>query len=89
MNILKNIEKMKNIIKWFEINFGWFFVNGRKQADWAEYLRKKYSPVEEVTPKALKKSTTKGNVKPKSNVKKSGPNPTAQPQKTRKKSVNQ
>jgi hypothetical protein len=24
------------------MNFGWFFVNGRKQAAWAEYLRKKY-----------------------------------------------
>jgi hypothetical protein len=33
---------MKKIIKWFEINLGWFFVNGRKQEDWAEYLRKKY-----------------------------------------------
>jgi hypothetical protein len=33
----------KKIIKWFEINLGWFFINGRKQAAWAEYLRKKYS----------------------------------------------
>jgi hypothetical protein len=34
---------MKNRFeKWFEMNFGWFFVNGRKQAAWAEYLRKKY-----------------------------------------------
>lgn len=33
---------MKKIIKWFEINWGWFFVNGRKQAKWAAYLRKKY-----------------------------------------------
>jgi hypothetical protein len=24
------------------MNLGWFFVNGRKQAAWAEYLRKKY-----------------------------------------------
>jgi len=24
------------------MNWGWFFVNGRKQAAWAEYLRKKY-----------------------------------------------
>lgn len=30
------------INKWFEMNCGWFFVNGRKQAAWAEYLRKKY-----------------------------------------------
>ena len=28
--------------RWFEMNLGWFFVNGRKQAAWAEYLRKKY-----------------------------------------------
>jgi len=28
--------------KWFEIKFGWFFVNGRKQEVWEEYLRKKY-----------------------------------------------
>ena len=28
--------------KWFELNFGWFFVNGRKQAKYAEYLRNKY-----------------------------------------------
>jgi hypothetical protein len=30
------------INKWFEMNWGWFFVNGRKQSAWAEYLRKKY-----------------------------------------------
>jgi hypothetical protein len=28
--------------KWFEINLGWFFVNGRKQKVWREYLKKKY-----------------------------------------------
>ena len=33
---------MKRLVKWFEMNFGWFFVNVRKQAAWAEYLRKKY-----------------------------------------------
>jgi len=32
----------KKINKWFELNLGWFFVNGRKRASWAEYLRKKY-----------------------------------------------
>ena len=31
------------IIKWFELNLGWFFVNGRKRAQWAEYLRNKYN----------------------------------------------
>ena len=28
--------------KWFEINLGWFFINGRKQEHWHRYLRKKY-----------------------------------------------
>ena len=30
------------MIKWFEINLGWFFINGRKQEQWNEYLKKKY-----------------------------------------------
>lgn len=30
------------MIKWFEINWGWFFVNERKQDRYAAYLRKKY-----------------------------------------------
>jgi hypothetical protein len=34
---------MKKIIKWFELNLGWFFVNGRKQEEWANYLREKYN----------------------------------------------
>ena len=33
---------MNKIIKWFEMNWGWFFINGIKQSAWAEYLRKKY-----------------------------------------------
>ncbi len=33
---------IKKINKWFELNWGWLFVNGRKQEDWTEYLRKKY-----------------------------------------------
>jgi len=28
--------------KWFEINLGWLFINGRKQEQWNEYLKKKY-----------------------------------------------
>ena len=28
--------------KWFEINLGWIFINGRKQQQWNEYLKKKY-----------------------------------------------
>jgi hypothetical protein len=30
------------IIKWFELNLGWFFVNGRKQETYANYLKNKY-----------------------------------------------
>ena len=30
------------MIRWFELNCGWFFVNGRKQEAWSEYLIKKY-----------------------------------------------
>jgi hypothetical protein len=33
---------MKKIVKWFELNWGWLFVNSRKQEEWFEYLRKKY-----------------------------------------------
>jgi hypothetical protein len=28
--------------KWFEMKWGWFFVNGRKIDEWEEYLRNKY-----------------------------------------------
>jgi hypothetical protein len=28
--------------KWFEINLGWLFVNGRKQEQWVQYLKNKY-----------------------------------------------
>ena len=28
--------------KWFEINLGWFFINGRKQQKWNMYLKNKY-----------------------------------------------
>lgn len=34
-----NQNSMKRI---FEIYFGWFFVNGRKQEDWYKYLRERY-----------------------------------------------
>ena len=33
---------LKKLNKWFEINWGWIFINGRKRVAWAEYLRKKY-----------------------------------------------
>jgi hypothetical protein len=29
-------------MKWFELNLGWFFVNGRKQEMYVEYLKNKY-----------------------------------------------
>ena len=30
------------MIKWFEINLGWFLINGRKQQKWNKYLKQKY-----------------------------------------------
>ena len=29
--------------KWFEINLGWFFINGMKQEEWMNYLKEKYN----------------------------------------------
>lgn len=34
-----------NIIKYFELNFGWFFVNGYKREAWCKYIKKKYGNV--------------------------------------------
>ena len=34
---------MRKIIKWFDINIGWFFVNGNKIDDWNNYINKKYN----------------------------------------------
>jgi hypothetical protein len=28
--------------KFFELNFGWIFINGRKREQWVNYLREKY-----------------------------------------------
>lgn len=74
---------MKKLIKWFELNFGWLFVNGRKQAEWAEHLRTKYGTAQEQDnkPTPVKENKTKGNTKPKTNIKKSGEKPKAQPRK--------
>jgi thymidine kinase len=33
---------LKRLQKWFDLNVGWFFVNGRKQEAWFEYLKNKY-----------------------------------------------
>lgn len=72
---------MKKLIKWFELNWGWMFVNGRKQARYAAYLRKKYGKTEEQSNKSTPviENKTKGNVKPKTNVKKNGEKPKGQP----------
>jgi hypothetical protein len=32
----------KKFEKWFDLNVSWFFINGRKQDYWCEYLRNKY-----------------------------------------------
>ena len=40
------MDRLKIILKkfqrWFDLNLGWFFVNGRKQEWWAQHLKKKY-----------------------------------------------
>ena len=33
---------MKKFMKWFELNIGWFFINGFKRDEWEEYLTQKY-----------------------------------------------
>ena len=33
---------LKRLNRWFELNLGWFFINGRKQEQWNEYLKNKY-----------------------------------------------
>lgn len=38
--IIRNM--VENVKKWFELNLGWFFINGRKRDQWAKYLREKY-----------------------------------------------
>jgi len=39
---MKSNNLRYRIVKWFEMNWGWFFTNGRKQDAWARQLRKKY-----------------------------------------------
>ena len=31
------------MIRYFELNFGWFFVNGMKKDTWYEHLNEKYN----------------------------------------------
>jgi hypothetical protein len=33
---------LNKINRWFELNLGWFFINGRKQDAWRRYLKDKY-----------------------------------------------
>jgi len=33
---------MKKLKRLFELYLGWIFINGRKQEQWINYLRKKY-----------------------------------------------
>jgi hypothetical protein len=33
---------MNKLIKWFNINMGWFFINGRKQEWWSNYIKEEY-----------------------------------------------
>lgn len=33
---------IKRFEKWFDLNLGWFFTNGRKQEELCEYLKVKY-----------------------------------------------
>jgi hypothetical protein len=32
----------KKFEKWFDLNLGWFFINGHKQEAWCEHLKEKY-----------------------------------------------
>ena len=32
----------ETIVRWFELNIGWFFVNGNKTDQWNDYLKEKY-----------------------------------------------
>jgi hypothetical protein len=32
----------KRFEKWFDLNLGWFFINGKKQEQYCEYLKEKY-----------------------------------------------
>ena len=37
------MKTVRKIIKWFDLNIGWFFVNGRKRDWWQTYLKEKYT----------------------------------------------
>tara|TARA_Y100000296_G_C5152798_1_gene247356 strand:+ start:1330 stop:1458 length:129 start_codon:yes stop_codon:yes gene_type:complete len=33
---------INKLSKWFDLNIGWFFINGFKREEWQEYLKEKY-----------------------------------------------
>jgi hypothetical protein len=33
---------IKRFEKWFDLNLGWFFVNGNRQEEWFDRLKEKY-----------------------------------------------
>jgi hypothetical protein len=39
--------KGKRFKRWFDLNLGWIFINGRKQEEWREYLKKEYGDVDD------------------------------------------
>ena len=39
---MKKVNWFTKFNKWFDLNLGWFFVNGFKQEEWVEYLEEKY-----------------------------------------------
>ena len=38
----KVMKKIRKIKKWFDLNLGWIFVNGRKREWWENHLNEKY-----------------------------------------------
>lgn len=36
------MKLIKKAYNWFERDWGWFFVNGRKREDWDNYIKTKY-----------------------------------------------
>ena len=36
------MKLLKQINRWFDLNLGWFFINGMKTKHWNNYLKRKY-----------------------------------------------
>jgi hypothetical protein len=41
------VKFFRKLSRHFELKWGWFFTNGRKQESWHRYIRKKYGNNEE------------------------------------------